>query len=186
MDDSLIIQLFWDRSESAIHETSAKYGNYCRSIAWNILLNNEDTEECVNDTYMNLWNSIPPQKPNSLSAYAAKITRNLSLNKYKYKNALKRKSTEMDLIFDELEGCIPSIGGTEADYEMKILTESLSTFIRTLPKNSQVAFIRRYWYSDSIQAIAERLNITESTVRSMLFRSRGKLKKYLAREGIAL
>jgi len=186
MEDHLIIDLFWERSETALTETAFKYGKYCKSVANNILHNDEDVDECVNDAYMSLWNSIPPQKPASLRAYVAKITRNLSLNRYKHKNALKRNSGEMDLIFDELEECIPSMSGTEAECEMKMLTEHISAFIKTLSKEKQIVFVRRYWYSDSIHAISTGLRISESTVKSILFRCREKLKNHLEREGVAI
>ena len=186
LDDNLIIDLFWKRSETAIAQAALKYGKYCKSIAYNILYNNEDVEECINDTYMKAWNSIPPKKPNSLGAYLAKITRNLSLNKYKQKNASKRNQNETELIFNELEDCIPTANTTESECEMNLLTEQINAFLKTLKDENQIIFVRRYWYSDSISSISERLKISESKVKSILFRCREKLKKYLEKEGVVI
>ncbi|MCL1919321.1 MAG: sigma-70 family RNA polymerase sigma factor [Peptococcaceae bacterium] len=186
MEDHLIIDLFWERSETAITETAHKYEGYCRSIANNILHNQEDTDECINDTYMSLWNSVPPQKPSSLRAYLARIARNHALNKYTQKNALKRGAKEQMLIFDELADCISSERSTEALWESRQLTALINSFLRTQSREIQTVFVKRYWYSDSIQAISSDLNISESKVKSMLFRCRGKLKEHLQREGVPL
>ena|GEM_PF-57952 len=186
LEDHLIIDLFWNRSESAIAETVLKYEKYCRSIAINILHNSEDADECVNDAYMNLWNAIPPQKPASLRAYLARITRNLSLNRYRHKNTLKRGSGEIELIFDELEDCISSRNGTDDMCEMKMLTEHINTFVKTLSQESQLIFIRRYVYSDAIRDISAKMSISESKVKTTLFRCREKLKKHLEREGVTI
>lgn len=152
----------------------------------NILHNNEDVDECLNDVRMCLWNSIPPQKPASLRAWLARITRNLSLNRYKQKNTSKRGAGEMDLIFDELEECIPSANQTEDEWEMKLLTEQINVFMKTLSRENQIVFARRYLYSDSVQTIATGLRIGESKVKTMLFRSRKKLKEHLEREGVVI
>jgi RNA polymerase sigma-70 factor (ECF subfamily) len=186
VDDQFIVNLFWERSEAAITETAHKYGAYCRSIAQNILRNHEDAEECINDTYMSLWNSIPPQKPSSFRAYLAKIARNHSLNKYAQKTALKRGSREQPLIFEELAECVSFGHSTETLWETRLLTAQINAFLRSQSKETQIVFVRRYWYSDSIHAISARLLISESKVKSILFRCRKKLKDYLEREGVAL
>ena len=186
LDNSTIIDLFWKRSETAVAETELKYGNYCKSIAYNILGSHEDAEECANDAYIKAWSSIPPQKPVSLCAYLAKITRNLSLNKYKQRKALKRVPSEIELIFHELEDCIPAAGTPESESETDSIAEALGSFLKALADGNQIVFVRRYWYGDSIRSICERFGISESKVKSILYRCRGKLKKHLEKEGIAL
>lgn len=186
MEDSNIVQLFWDRIECAISETSLKYGNYCRKIAFNILSNDEDAEECVNDTYLQAWNSIPPNKPSVLSTYLGKITRNLSLNKYKLRNAKKRGNGEVALALDELTECIPAAGSIEQELENDIVAQAIDRFLWTLEKVECNIYLRRYWYLDSISAISKQYKISNSKVKSMLHRTRKKMKSYLEKEGITL
>jgi RNA polymerase sigma-70 factor (ECF subfamily) len=186
LEDSKIVQLYWERLESAITETSLKYGKYCKHIAFNILSNEEDAEECVNDTYLQAWNSIPPKKPFILSTYLRKITRNLSLNKYKLLNAKKRGSGEVTLALNELTECVPALGGIEQELENDMIAQAINRFLWTLNEVECNIYLRRYWYLDSISVISERYGFSNSKVKSMLHRTRKKMKSYLEKEGITL
>ena len=186
LEDSKIIDLYWARKEQALEETDAKYGNYCRTIARNILRNFEDTEECVSDTWLHAWNSMPPQRPGILSAFLGRITRNLSFDRCKYQQAAKRGGGALPLALDELGECIPSAQRVEYALEQKELTAAIDRFLRTLPEKDCNLFLRRYWYVDSISVIADRYGMKENTVKSILFRTREKLRKFLGEEGIAV
>ena len=186
LEDSKIIDLYWARKEQALAETDAKYGNYCRTIARNILRNFEDTEECVSDTWLHAWNSMPPQRPGILSAFLGRITRNLSFDRCKYQQAAKRGGGALPLALDELGECIPSAQRVEYALEQKELTAAIDRFLRTLPEKDCNLFLRRYWYVDSISVIADRYGMKENTVKSILFRTREKLRKFLGEEGIAV
>ena len=164
MDDGQIIDLYWARSETAISETANKYGRYCHTIAYNILHNNEDAEECVSDTYMRAWGAMPPKRPNRLSTFLGKITRNLSLNKYERYTAEKRGLGQVPLVLDELQDCIPDIGGVEQIMEDTELTEIFNRFLAALPKDIRKVFMRRYWYMSSVKEIAEDYGFSESKV----------------------
>ena len=184
LEDSKIIDLYWARKEQALAETDAKYGSYCRTIARNILRNFEDTEECVSDTWLHAWNSMPPQRPGILSAFLGRITRNLSFDRCKYQQAAKRGGGALPLALDELGECIPASGRVEHALEQKELAAAIDRFLRTLPERECSMFLRRYWYVDSMQSIAARYAIKENTAKSILFRTREKLRRYLAGEGI--
>jgi len=186
LDDNMILDLYWARSESAISETAQKYGGYCTKIAMNILQNSEDTEECVNDTYLKTWNAIPPQRPTIFSSFLGKIIRNLSLNKYKEQRAKKRGGYEVVLLLDELEDCVPSGNRVEYEYEAGVIAQTIDRFLHSIDAESRIVFVRRYWYVDSIRSIAARFQMSESKVKSMLFRTRSKLRIYLEKEGIAI
>ncbi|WP_031474308.1 RNA polymerase sigma factor [Agathobaculum desmolans] len=186
MDDKQIIDLYWDRSESAISETANKYSKYCNSIAFNILHNNEDSEECVNDTYMRAWAAIPPQCPNRLSTFLGKITRNLALNRYDQYSAAKRGYGQMPLALEELQDCIPSANSVEQTIEDAALVEVINRFLADLPADTRKIFMRRYWYLSPIKEIADDYNFSESKVKMILLRSRNKLKQILEKEDIAL
>lgn len=186
LEDSKIIDLYWARKEQALAETDAKYGNYCRTIARNILRNFEDTEECVSDTWLHAWNSMPPQRPGILSAFLGRITRNLSFDRCKYQQAAKRGGGTLPLALDELGECIPASGRVEHALEQKELAATIDRFLRTLPEKDCNLFLRRYWYVDSISVIADRYGMKENTVKSILFRTREKLRKFLGEEGIAV
>lgn len=185
MDDKKIIDLYWERSESAIVETSKKYGRYCDKIAFNILNNNQDAEECVNDAYNATWNAIPPNCPGSLKVYIGRIVRNISLSKYDY-NTAKKRNNYFDVILSEIEECIASSETVEAIYERAELSRVIDAFLSEMDKDSRIVFVRRYWYSDSIKDISSLLQMSESKVKSMLFRTRNKLKIHLEKEGISL
>lgn len=180
MDDVSIIKLYFDRNERAISETAAKYGRACSGVAFGILRNREDAEECVNDTYLSIWNAIPPKQPNNFRAFICKITRNLSLSRVKYYSAQKRSADNL-LPLDELEDYLaappPDIDGEE-------IGRAMSDFLRTRSPQARNVFMRRYWFLESIDEIAERYSFSRSKVKSLLFRTREQLRKYLAKEGI--
>ena len=184
MEDLEIVELYWQRNEEAIKETSKKYGNYCYTIANNILYNNEDAQECVNDTYLGAWNAIPPHHPNVLSTFLGKITRRLSLNKWREKNAIKRGNGEAALSFDELEECIPSNSSIKEELALKELSEAINTFLETLKVDERKVFVCRYFYFESIDEIAFRFSFTPSKVKMMLKRTRDRLKDYLIGKGV--
>ena len=186
MEDKDIVRLYWDRNERAIDETSAKYGSYCTSIAMNILNNREDAEECVNDTYLNTWKSIPPHKPNMLSTFLGKIVRNLSFNKYKHIHSIKRGGDEISLILDELSEIVSGKETVLDNVLRNELIKTIDNFIKTLSEEKRYIFIRRYWYSDSIKAIAAECSRTENSISVELNRMRNKLRKYLAERGYDL
>ena len=148
MDDRQIIELYNERSETAISETADKYGKYCYYIAYHILYNEQDSEECVNDTYLRTWQAIPPQCPNKLSAFLGRITRNLALNRYRYYMKEKRGYGQTSLVLDELQECVPATGSTEPEQvvEDKLLSEVLNRFLHELPTEKRMMFLRRYWY----------------------------------------
>lgn len=186
MNDISIVELYWKRSEQAILETSNKYGKLCHGISYNILRNEQDAEECVNDTWLRAWNSMPPNRPSRLSIFLGRITRNLSLDKYRCYSAEKRLMTRTAEALEELEECIS--GGdnvSEAVMEM-VLTESIERFLNTTSEEKRNIFIRRYWYLDSIKDISMAYGITENKTTAILFRMRGQLQKHLVREGIEL
>jgi RNA polymerase sigma-70 factor (ECF subfamily) len=182
MDDEIIVQLYLERNEQAITETASKYGNYCTSIANNILGNKEDAEECVNDTYFNTWNVIPPHRPKILSTFLGKIVRNLAFNKYKYYTAEKRGGSEIDLVLDELANCISSGDDVVQAYEYSELVSCINAFLKELPEKKRGIFVCRYWYADSISDIAEHYNMSSAAVSMTLNRLRSKLQDYLVEQ----
>lgn len=184
MDDKDIIALYFDRKENAVRETSQKYGKYCFSIAYNILQNEADANESVNDTYLNAWNSIPPHRPAVLSSFLGKITRNISLKKWRDMRAQKRGSGEVALVYDELSECITSDTDIHAELEAKEIAVFIDDFLKTLPDTERRVFVCRYWYFDSISSICVQFGFSESKVKSMLFRTRNKLLKKLKKEGV--
>ena len=185
MEDHAIIELYWERSEDAISKTAAKYGGYCYAIAYNILSNNEDAEESVNDTWLAAWNTMPPRRPKLLAAFLGKMTRYISLDRWKNRTARKRGGGEVPLVLEELEECISGEDSVEKEYLQKEFAKSLNQFVENLPDTERKVFLCRYWYMDSIEDIAERFGFSESKVASMLHRTRGKLRKMLEQEGIA-
>lgn len=184
MDDKAIVELYWQRDEGAIAASHAKYGSYCHSIAYNILNNVLDAEECVSDTWMRSWNVMPPQRPKILSAFFGKITRNLSLDRWRRNTADKRGGSSTEIALEELAGCVPAAEGDPADD--LVLTVCLEKFLRGLSPKKRNIFLRRYWYLSSVEEIAADYRMTRSGVASMLRRMRMELKTYLEREGIVL
>lgn len=183
MEDAKIVELYWERNQNAISETAAKYGKYCTAIAKNILGNNEDAEECVNDTYMKTWSALPPHRPQMLSTFLGKITRNLSFNQYKMKHADKRGGSEIPLILDELSECVSGAADTEKEIEYKALISEINDFLGILSPEKRNIFIYRYWYSYSVTNIAKICGIKENTVSMILSRTRNKLREYLTERG---
>lgn len=183
MEDSIIVDLFWARSEQAIAETASKYGKYCHAIANNILQSSEDADESVNDTYLGAWNSLPPNRPSILRTYLGKITRRVSLKKWRDKNRVKRGGGEVTLALEELEGCVPSNATVEEEIITAELSETLNRFVAELPETERRVFLSRYWYLDSIEQISLDFNFSKSKVKSMLHRTRDKLLSRLREEG---
>lgn len=183
MDDSNIIGLYQARCESAIAETAAKYEIYCRSIAFNILANEEDTEECVNDAFLAAWNSIPPYCPNNLKTYLGKLTRNISIDRWRRNHRHKNGGGEIILALDELGECVAGLQNTEQAVEDSEFFKAYINFLTSLPLETRCVFLRRYWYVDSVSDIARRYGYTEGKVKSILHRARKKLKTYLKKEG---
>lgn len=185
LDDSEIIDLFFMRSERAITELSAKYGPLCMKISMNILSQKQDAEECVNDSYLVAWNTIPPQKPNPLRSYICRIVRNQSINRWRYKNAKKRKS-EYDLCLEELENVLSASGKIDDELNEKTLVSYLEEFLDTLDPVNRMIFIRRFWFMDSYQAIAKRSGLREVTIRVRISRTKRSLKTFLVKKGVII
>lgn len=186
MEDSRIIDLYWERSEQAIRETDAKYGGKLLRLTNNVTGSRRDAEECTNDTYHAAWNSMPPARPDSLFAWLAKTARRFALRKIEY-NTAKKRNSQLTVILDELEelaGSGPSEEERRCDSEE--ILEVISSFLRQLPEERRKIFVRRYWYADSLSDIAQQFSISESKAKSLLFRLRKQLKKMLEAEGITL
>lgn len=186
MEDSGIVQLYWDRAEEAIAETAEKYGKYCFSISYGILRDREDADECVSETWYRAWNTMPPQRPVALQPFLAKITRNLSLDRYRRKHALFRGGGQVPRVLEELEHAAPSARSPEETVEELVLVSSLEQFIRTLSGEKRQVFLLRYWYFYSEREIAQMMYLSKSKVSSMLFRLRKSLREHLEKEGIGL
>lgn len=184
MEDNEIIALYWERDETAIAETDRKYHPYCSTIAYQILRDRRDSEECVNDTWLRVWGTIPPQRPGILSAFLGRITRNLSLDRYRAETAQKRGGhlEELDLELNQVSGKDPIADLLDADQ----LAQIISAFLRECSQSSRVIFLRRYWYLDSIRQIAERYQVSESQVKTSLHRTRSRLRLRLEQEGVSL
>ncbi|MBR2751712.1 MAG: sigma-70 family RNA polymerase sigma factor [Clostridiales bacterium] len=186
MNDDAIIRLYWNRDESAITETSRKYGNYCFSIAYNILYNNEDSEECVNDTYSRVWNTIPPQKPSVFSAFIGRIVRNISLDRYRKNLAEKRGGNVIPALLDEIGEIASDNPSPEDDVVRNDLAKAINDFLYDLPLEKRVMIVRRYWYADDIKSIALRLGTSENNISTSIRRIRIKLRDYLLARGFEL
>lgn len=183
MEDNKIVTLYWERSEEAIAVTQEKYGKYCYSIAFSILNSEQDSEECVNDTYNNAWNAMPPHRPSRLSTFLGKITRNIALNRYYHNRALKR-SSNIEIALDELEEVLAKDNEFDSVAEETVLKDIINRFLASLSKDNRIIFVRRYWYLDSIKDISVRCGISESNVKAKLLRTRNKFKVFLESEGI--
>lgn len=186
MDDKQIVDLYWERSETAISKTAEKYGRYCHYIAFNVLHNDADSEECVNDTYLSAWNSMPSHRPSVLKTFLGKLTRNLSLNRYKQLNAEKRGNGQMPLIIDELHECLPATENTASIIDDIVLVDVFNRFLASLSVEQRKIFMRRYWYMSPVKEIATDYGMGESKVKMSLLRSRNELKHLLEKEGITL
>ena len=186
MTDEKIVELYWDRDESALEESNRQYGRYCYSIAYNILSNREDSDECVNDTWLKAWKAIPPQHPNKFSLFVGRITRNLAFDRFKAQKAQKRGGGEFMLVLEELDECIPSEDNVENIVLDEDLNNIINSFLHTLPERERNIFLARYWYSNPLAEIARQFFMKENNVKASLFRSRKKLKTYLEKEGVSL
>ena len=186
MEDDRIVELYWARDEAALNETSLKYGSFIYAIAQNVLSSAQDSEECVNDTYLNAWNSIPPARPSSLKAFLAKIVRNLALDRWRTSNAKKRGEGNIALAFEEMEDLSDGSSQEDSIIEGMILKEVLEKFVDGLDTRERRIFLKRYWYFMSINEIAADLAEGESKVKMTLLRLRRRLKEKLEEEGVSL
>ena len=182
LEDSKILSLFFERSEQAIKELDCKYGPAVKKTAANILKDRLDVEECVNDTYLRVWNNIPPHAPNPLAAYVCRIARNLAVNRY-HANTAEKRSGNYGLILEEMQECIPSGVNVETEYEAKELSAAINRFLSTLDQEDRFLFVRRYWYADSVSDLAAMTNGSANRVSVRLFRLREKLRITLVKEG---
>ena len=186
MEDAAIVALYWERKESAIKETSDKYGRYLTKIAWNILADREDAEESVNDTYLHAWNAMPPHRPNVLSTFLGKITRHLSIDIYRKRHSAKRGGSEYELSLEELSDCVAGEGSPEEALDAQELGGHIDRFLRDLTPEARQLFLRRYYYFDPLAEAAASLGMTEGKAKTLLFRTRQKLKEFLEKEGYVL
>ena len=186
MEDFEIVEMYWDRNENAIAQTDRKYGKYCRKIAYNILFDREDTEECVSDTWLQTWNSIPVQRPENLSTYVGKICRNISINLYEKLNAEKRGGHETDACLDEMAEVVGKGSDVEEQLDLSVLTDVINNFLQSCDKETRIIFVQRYWYMVPVKDIAKENGLSESKVKMTLLRTREKLKEYLQEEGYSI
>lgn len=186
MRDDEIIRLYFERKEAAITETEAVYGKYLLKIAYNILADTEDSKECVNDTYLKAWNSIPPNKPAVLSAYLGKIARENAIDAYRKQNRAKRKPSEYALALNEISECVSGNENTESTVDAKILGKEISRYLHSVDEQHCCIFTMRYYRCDSISDIARHFNMSESKIKGILHRTRKGLKKHLIKEGFEL
>ena len=186
MEDEAIVSLYWDRDERAIRETEAKYDRYLTKIAYNILNDREDSRESVNDTYLAAWDSMPPHRPGILSAYLAKLTRRISIDRFRYRTRDKRAGSEYNLSLSELGDCVSGGNTTEEIVNVKLLADSIGIFLRLQSQEARTTFLARYYFLDPVKDIAASCGMTESKVKSLLHRTRVALKKHLEEEGFCL
>ena len=186
MEDEQIVALYWERDEQAISETERKYDRYLLKIANNILNNQEDSRESVNDTYLAAWNSMPPHRPGVLSAYLAKLTRRISIDCFRYRTRNKRMASEYAVSLSELSDCVSGGNTTEEIINAKALADAIGVYLRLQSKETQAAFLGRYYFLDPVKEIAAYLGMSESKVKSLLYRTRLGLKEYLEKEGFCL
>ena len=185
MEDHAIVQLYWDRDQQAIAATDEKYGALCRNLSHNILNSREDAEECVNDTWHRAWDTMPPQRPNSLRAYLCRIVRNLSIDRWRGRTARKR-GEGIEVLLSELEDCIPVGPGPEELTQAREVSRCIDRWLDGLSQRDRVAFVRRYWYGQRVDELAGQLGGTPKQMAQRLFRLRGSLRKHLEREGVIL
>ena len=183
MEDERIVQLYFDRDQSAIEQSDIKYGRYCYAIANRILDSREDSCECVNDTWHNAWRAIPPEKPSKLQAFFGRITRNLALDRYQYNNAQKR-NTRLETAMDEYWQCVPN--GEMLPEDRLVLKDLINRFLSSLDKQTRIIFLRRYWYICTPREIARSMGLSENNVNVILHRTRNRFKLYLQKEGISV
>ena len=186
MNDEKIIKLYFDRSNDAVRETDKKYGGACRSVAYNILGSHEDSEECTNDTYMEVWETIPPKHPAKFGAFVVGIARHIALDMYRAANRIKNGGGYKSVDFEEIALCLPAKESVESEVDRKAVLNAVEAFLSTQPRDKQIMFIRRYFYCSTYADIAGDLNTTEDRVRKSLMRMRNKLREHLEKEGIAI
>lgn len=185
MEDMQLIGLFWARDEAAIRETDRKYGRYCFKISVNIVTSPEDAEECVSDTWLRAWDTMPPERPRSLRAYLGRIVRNLSISLYRRRHAQKRY-TGIETLLSELDDCVPAYGQTEQAAEARRITEAINSWLDTLEPRDRALFVRRYWYGDAARDLARAAGMTQGQLSGKLYRLRERLRLHLEQEGISL
>ena len=185
MDDKQIIELYFERNEQAIKETQTKYGAFCHRIAMNVLGIHEDAEECVNDTYYSAWKQIPPTVPEVFKVYLGRITRNLSISRFRAMRAKKRYSS-MEIMLSELNDCVPSSSNVEQTIEVMQLSDYISEWLDSLPEEDCALFVRRYWFGDEVQELAKKCGITAAKMAQRMLRLRKSLKAALEQKGVAL
>ena len=186
MQDYEIVDLYWKRDEGAIAETEKKYAKYLSKIAYNILYDYEDSKETVNETYLRAWNSMPTNRPANLATYLGKITRQLSIDIYRMKNREKRKASEYSVSLDELKEILSTGNTTEKQVDARNLAKYIGEYLQTISSQNRVIFVCRYYYMDSIRDISKQCGMSESKVKSILYRTRLGLKSHLEKEGIWL
>jgi RNA polymerase sigma-70 factor (ECF subfamily) len=186
MDDNRIGELYWDRDETAIRETDARYGRYLWTIAYNVLADREDSDECVNDSYYKAWSAMPPHRPASLSSFLGRIVRQLAVDRFRRRTAQKRAPSEYVLSLDELAECVSGVEEPHQTAELRALAQAVSDYLWELSREMRNVFLWRYYFMDSVQEIAHRLDASESQVKSMLHRTRLGLRAHLEKEGFSL
>ncbi len=186
MEDARIVDLYWDRQEQAIAETQNKYGRYLLKIAWNVLADTQDSEESVNDTYLSAWKSMPPHRPSMLSTYLGKITRQISIDRLRRRTSAKRGGGQYAASLSELEEVVSTQEDITAGLEARQLADAVSRYLESIPEERRNLFLCRYFYMDSSSDMAKYTGMKEGTIRSILSRERGALKKFLAEEGFAV
>ena len=185
LSDAEIVALYHARDEAAIAESARKYGKYCHSIARAILLSDQDAEECVNDTYVRAWNSMPPHKPSRLATYLGKLTRNLSISRHRHAHADKRWAGS-EVVYDEMAECLPDVGSATELSDEIALRDAINSFLASLPKRTRMVFMQRYWYFCPVATIARQMGMSESDVKVTLMRTRNRFREHLDKEGIVL
>ena len=185
MEDSAIVDLYWQRSDRAISETEKKYGGYCRRLAYSICGSEQDAEECVNDTWLSAWNAMPPERPRILSAFLGCLTRNAAIGRYREKHRRKRDGGETALAMDELSECLTDGANLEDEIQKRELSRLIGTFVAGLQETERIVFTARYYYLAPVSRIAAQMGFSESKVKSMLYRLRGRLRRELEKEGYA-
>ena len=186
MQDEQIVQLYWQRDEAAIRQTEQKYGNYLMKIAYHILADREDSRESVSDTYLRAWQSMPPHKPQMLATYLGKIPRETAIDRFRRRNRQKRRASEYACSLEELCDCVSGIDSTEAQIDLRLLCEAIEDYLSTLSQEMRVCFVARYYFCDPLKTIASRHGMSESKLKSMLYRVRQGLKEHLQVEGFVL
>lgn len=186
MEDAQIVSLYWERQESALEETQRKYGSYLLKIAYNILSSREDSREAVNDTYLAAWNSIPPHRPQALSAYLAKLTRHIAIDCLRYSSRDRRAPSQYTLSLSELEECLSAGDTTQEAVNVKLLADAIGIYLRLLPRESRTLFLCRYYFLDSLNDAAAHCGMSQARAKTLLYRTRQGLRDYLVKEGFDL